>query len=192
MDSEAAGFSGSSEALAGDVRSVCHLVTSPVFSIFFALSRSSGLGAGCLSSKLRRLSGICLSTLVPDTPGSEETPIIFWRSYDTCSSMVASEALVPRASGSNDRRSGSAPSESRSAQTATFPSSSSWDIQAVPPCVETLQRFARSHGFSSRVAKQIGFARRSSSRVGYQANGPYIDTGVIQKVIRSLDLLFLR
>ena len=32
-----------------------------------------------------------------------------------------------------------------------------------------LQRFARSQGFSSHVAKQIAFARRPSSRAGYQA-----------------------
>ena len=35
--------------------------------------------------------------------------------------------------------------------------------------METLQRFARSQGFSSLVAKQIAFAHRSSSRAGYQA-----------------------
>ena len=56
-----------------------------------------------------------------------------------------------------------------SAQTASFPSSSSGNIQAVSSCVETLQRLARSQGFSSLVARQIAFARRPSSRAGYQA-----------------------
>ena len=46
-------------------------------SLFFALPRSECLGDGCFSSELGRLSGVCLSTLVPDTPGSEETPLIF-------------------------------------------------------------------------------------------------------------------
>ena len=72
------------------------------------------------------------------------------------------------ASGAGNRRSGPASSVSRSAQTASFPPSSSRDIQAVPSCVETLQRFARSQGYSSRVAKQISLARRPSSCAGYQ------------------------
>ena len=35
--------------------------------------------------------------------------------------------------------------------------------------METLQLFARDQGFSSKVAKQIGLARRPPSRAGYQA-----------------------
>ena len=35
--------------------------------------------------------------------------------------------------------------------------------------METIQRFARSQGFSSHVAKQPSLARRSSSLAGYQA-----------------------
>ena len=35
--------------------------------------------------------------------------------------------------------------------------------------METIQRFARSPGFSSHVAKQASLVRRSSSRSGYQA-----------------------
>ena len=35
--------------------------------------------------------------------------------------------------------------------------------------MERLQRFAKSQGFSSRVAKQVGLARRPSSRAGYQS-----------------------
>ena len=36
--------------------------------------------------------------------------------------------------------------------------------------METIQRFARSQGFSSHVAKQASLARHSSSCAGYQAN----------------------
>ena len=35
--------------------------------------------------------------------------------------------------------------------------------------METLQRFTKSQGFSSRVAKQVDFAHRPSSRAGYQS-----------------------
>ena len=62
--------------------------------IFFALPRSEGLGDGCLSSDLGRLSGVCISTLVPDTTGSEEALIVLWSTVDSRSSLVASEALI--------------------------------------------------------------------------------------------------
>ena len=169
VDSEAGSLLGSMETLAVDDRPVCHLVESPMFSIFFTLPRSECLGYGRSSSELGWLSGVCLSTLIPDSPGSEEAPLIFWGPYDSHCSIVASEALVPRASGAVGGWPSSAPSISQSAQTVPFPPSSSRDIQAVPSCVETHQRFARSQGFSSLVAKQVGLAHRPSSRAGYQA-----------------------
>ena len=42
-------------------------------------------------------------------------------------------------------------------------------VMAVISCVETIQRFARSQGFSSHVARPASLARRSSSCAGYQA-----------------------
>ena len=38
---------------------------------------------GCASSELGQVSGVCLSTLVNDTAGSEEAPIIFWGPHDS-------------------------------------------------------------------------------------------------------------
>ena len=35
--------------------------------------------------------------------------------------------------------------------------------------METIQRFAKSQGFSSHIAKQASLVRSSSSRAGYQA-----------------------
>ena len=42
------------------------------------------------------------------------------------------------------------------------------DPQAVSSCLATVQHFARAEGFSSRVATQVGLARRPSSRTNYQ------------------------
>ena len=102
MDIEAESFPGTSEMLAGDVRSVCHLIKSPMFSIFFMLPRSEGFGDGCISSDLGRLSGVCISTLVPDIVGFEEAPIILWSADDSRSSLGASKPLVSRAAGPGD------------------------------------------------------------------------------------------
>ena len=77
--------------------------------------------------------------------------------------------MVSGSSGAGGGRSNRSTSVPRSSQPTAVPLSSSRDGQAVPSCLETIQRFAQSQGFSSRVAKQLGFARRSSLRAVYQS-----------------------
>ena len=90
------------------------LLKSPMFSIFFALPRSEGFGDECFSSDLGRLSGVCLSTFVTDTAGSEEAPNILWSADDSRSSLLASKALVSRTTGPHDQWPCAASSASRS------------------------------------------------------------------------------
>ena len=156
------------QQVAGDGRPFCHLVESPLFTLFFALPRSIGDWYGCASSELGRVSGVCLSTLVNDTAGSEEAPLIFWGPHDSNCSILSPETIVSGPPGSSGGRSHQSAKVSRS-QPTTLSLSSSRDRQAVPSCLETIQRFARSQGFSSRVVKQLGFAHRSSSRAVYQS-----------------------
>ena len=158
MDSEVGGVSGVEQQVAGDDQTFCYL-ESLLFTLFFALPRSVGHQYGCASLELGWVSGVCLSSLVNDTAGSEEAQII-WGPHDSHCSILAPETVVSGPPGS---------SGGRSNQPTAFSLPSSWDRQAVPACLETIQRFARSHGFSSRVAKQLGFARRSSSRAVYQS-----------------------
>ena len=51
-------------------------------------------------------------------------------------------------------------------------STTSGSVKASSSCLETIQRFVKSCGFSSNVAKQTALAGRPSSRVGYQAKWP--------------------
>ena len=88
---------------------------------------------------------------------------------DHHSSLLSPETLVPGAAGSGSGLSCFSSAISRPFETAALPSSSSGSVRAVSSCMETIQRFARSQGFSSHVAKQSSLARRSSSRAGYQA-----------------------
>ena len=104
-----------------------------------------------------------------DTAGSVEALIIFWGSHDSRCSILASETVVSGPYGSGGRLSDSSSSVAGSSQAASLSLSSSRDPQAVTSCLETIKRFAKSKGFSSWVATQIGFARRSSSRAVYQA-----------------------
>ena len=124
---------------------------------------------GRSSSELGRVSGVCLSTLFNDTARSEEAPVILWGPHDSCCSLLAPETVVSGPSGTSGRRSNRSTSLPQSSQSTAVPLSSSRDRQAVSSCLETIQQFARSQGFFSRVAKQLGFARRSSSRAVYQS-----------------------
>ena len=83
--------------------------------------------------------------------------------------LIAPETLVSGPTGSCGGRSNQSSSFSRSSETTPFPLPSSGDSQAVPSCLETIERFSKVKGFSSHVAKHLGFARRSSSRAVYQA-----------------------
>ena len=74
-------------------------------------------------------------------------------------SSLASEAVVPRSSGSGSGRSGCSASVQGSSSTTPLPSVSSGGVQAVSSCLETIQRFARARGFSKRVAQQAALAR---------------------------------
>ena len=172
MDTEVGGVPRSSQEVAGDDRPVCHLVKSPLFTLFFALPRSEGSGDRCSSSELGRTSGVHLSTLVPDSTSSEETPLVLRSPHDSSGSGLASPAMVSRPARSGGGRSSSTSVVSRSSQTASLPLSSSRDPQAVSLCLATVQRFARAEGFSSRVASLIGFTWRASSRTNDHVKWP--------------------
>ena len=169
MDPESRGFSRSAEKVAGVYRSVRNLTKSPMLPIFFSIPRSERSGHECSAPELEWVAGVCLSSLVSHASSSEEAPVIIWSPADHHSSLLATETVVPGPSGSGGGRSGSSAAVSRPSTTATLPSSSSGSVRAVSSCVETIQRFARSQGFSAHVAKQSSLARRSSSRAGYQA-----------------------
>ena len=190
MDTEVGDVARSSQEVTGDDRPVCHLVKSPLFILFFTFPRSEGSGDRCSSSELGRTSGVRFSALVPDSASSVETPLVLRSPHDSSGSVLASMVMVYRPSGSAGGRSSSASVVSRSSQTASFPLSSSRDPQAVSPCLATTQWFARAEGFSSRVASQIGFAQRASSRTNYQVK--CTDNGVVQKDILFLVRLSLR
>ena len=169
MDTEAGGLSGSVQEVAGLNRPFCNITKSPMFDIFFTLPRSERSGNRCASSELEWVAGVCLSSLVSNSSSSEEAPVVLWGPADHHSSLLASEALVSRSSGSGCRRTGGSSSVQRSPAAAPLPSIPSRGVQAVASCLETIQRFARARGFSKHVVQQVSLARRPSSHAGYQA-----------------------
>ena len=191
VDSEAGGISGAAQEVAGFHRPVRHLSKSPLFSIFFSLPRSERSGNGCSSQELVCVAGVCLSTLVAHSCGSEEAPVVLWGPADHHSSLLASEAVVPRSSGSGGGWSSGSASVQRPPSPTPLPSLSSGGVQTVASCLETIQRFARARGFSKRVAQQVALAHHPSSRAGYQAKW-FIAGSVARKAIPFPGLLWLK
>ena len=144
---------------------------------FFSVPRSERAGHGCSAPELARVAGVCLSSLVSHSCGVEEAPVVLWSPDHHCS-VLASETLVSGASGSGGGRSDPSPIVSRPPG----------GVRAVSSCVETIQRCARSQGFSSHVARQSSLARRSSSCAGHQAKWAYTGSGAVRKDIPSLFL----
>ena len=77
--------------------------------------------------------------------------------------------MVSGASGVSGGRSSGSASGQGSVEPASCTSATSGSVKASSSCLETIQRFVRSCGFSRHVAKPTALARRPSSRVGYQA-----------------------
>ena len=89
--------------------------------------------------------------------------------------------LVSRSAGPSDHPTGSIASSTRPTQPPSLLSSSSRSPQASSSYLATLQRLTRATGFSSRVAAQVGLARRSSC-TNYQ-----LKWSVYQQWCRSVD-----
>ena len=157
------------QEVAGVSRPVCNVSKSQLFLIFFSLPQSQCYGDGCASSKLEWVAGVCFSSLVSHSGGFEEAPVVLWSSTDHRGSILASEAVVSGSSGSGGRRPGRSSTVQRPSASAPLPPVSSGSVQAVSSCLVTIKRFTRAGGFSRRVAQQVSFARRPSSRAGYQS-----------------------
>ena len=169
MDSKTVGLPSAPLAVASHDRPVCHISESPLYTIFFSLPRSQFHRDGCPSPTVGWVAGVCLSALCSNSGGFEEAPLVLWSHSDTRSSLLAPEAVVPGASGVSGGRSGGSASGSRPVEPAPCPSSASGSVKAGFSCLETIQQFVKSCGFSRHVAKQAALARRPSSRAGYQA-----------------------
>ena len=168
MDSPHVGLSGAPPTMAGNDRPVCYLSKSPLLHLFLALLRSSGDGDGRSPTVLGPPPGLHVPSLGYDSTGPPQAPIIIRSCADSDHPTLASEALVSGSAGTSDRPAGNVVSSSGSPQPTPLSSSLSRSAQASSSCLATLQRFARAAGFSSRVAAQVGLARRFSFRTNYQ------------------------
>ena len=169
MDVETACVPSTSETVAGVNRSFCNISQSLLHTIFFSLPRSQFDRDRCASPTVEWVAGVCLSSLCSDSSGAKEAPLVLWGAADDHSSLLASEAVVSGVSGVSGGRSSGSASGQGSVEPASLSSTTSGSVKASSSCMETIQRFVKSCGFSRHVAKQTALARKPSSRAGYQS-----------------------
>ena len=139
MDAQDRGIPRAPEEVANVNQPICHLTKSPMFTVFFTVSRSERVGYGCSSPELGWVAGICFSTLISDSGSPQEAPIVLWGPTDHHSSLLASEALVSGPSGLNSGRTVGSSSVQRPSSSTALPSSSSGSVRTVSSCLETIQ-----------------------------------------------------
>ena len=131
--------------------------------------RSTGGRDGCPSPALGRSPSIRLSSDRHHKESASQTEVIEELRVDSHSSVLASEGLVSRPSGTIIRRFHHAVRSKRSSKTAPLPPVPPKSAYASADCMATLKRFAIQAGFSPAVAGQLIFSRRLSTSLNYQA-----------------------
>ena len=138
-------------------------------SVLFASLRSAGSGDGCPSPVLGRSPSLHLSSDRHHKESASQTEVLEELRVDSHSSVLASEGLVPRSSGTIIRRSRHTVRSKRSSKTAPLPPILPKPAYASADCMATIKRFAIQAGFSPVVAGQLIFSRRLSTHLNYQA-----------------------
>ena len=169
MDPSSGGSRSPGPQMASGDRSVCNLPDREASSVFLTGLRSAGSGNGCSSPALGRSPSLCLSSDRHHKESSCQTEVLEELRVDSHRSVLASEGMVPRPSGTVIRRSHHTVRSKRSTKTAPLPPLPSKSAYASADCIATIKRFARQAGFSSAVAGQLIFCRRLSTHLNYQA-----------------------
>ena len=155
--------------MASSNRSLCNLPDSKASSVLLSSLRSAGSGDGCPSPILGRSPSLRLSSDRHHKESASQTEILEELRVDSHSSVLASEGLVPRSSGTIIRRSRHTVRSKRSSKTAPLPPVPPKSAYVSADCMATIKRFAIQAGFSPAVAGQLIFSRRLSTRLSYQA-----------------------
>ena len=168
VDPSPGGSRSAGPQVASDDRSLRNLLDSEASSLLLSSLRSAGGRDGCSSPALGRSPSLHLSSDRHHKESASQTEVIEELRVDSHSSVLASEGLVPRSSGTIIRRSHHTIRSKRSSKTAPLPPVPPKSAYASADCMATLKRFAIQAGFSPAVAGQLIFSRRLSTRLNYQ------------------------
>ena len=133
-------------------RSFCDRLDSEASGLLLSSLGSTGSGGGRPSPALGRSPSVRLSSDRHHKESSSQTEVIEELRVDSHSSVLASEGLVSRPSGTVIRRSHHTVRSKRSTKTAPLPPVPPKSAYASADCMATLKRFAIQAGFSPAVA----------------------------------------
>ena len=169
MDPSPGGSGSAGPQVASCDRSFCDRLDSEASGILLSSLGPTGSRDGRPSPTLGQPSSVRLSSDCHHKESSSQTEVIEELQVDSHSSVLASEGLVSRPSGTIIRRSHHTVRSKRSTKTAPLPPVPPKSTYASADCMATLKRFAIQAGFSPAVAGQLIFSRRLSTRLNYQA-----------------------
>ena len=169
VDPSPGGSGSAGPQVANCDRSFCDRLDSEASGVLFASLGPTGSRDGRSSPALGRSPSVRLSSDRHHKESSSQTEVIEELRVDSHSSVLASEGLVSRPSGTVIRRSHHTVRSKRSTKTAPLPPVPPKSTYASADCMATLKRFAIQAGFSPAVAGQLIFSRRLSTRLNYQA-----------------------
>ena len=169
MDPSPGGSGSAGPQVASCDRSFCDRLDSEASGLLLSSLGPTGSRDGRPSPTLGRPSSVRLSSDRHHKESSSQTEVIEELRVDSHSSVLASEGLVSRPSGTVIRRSHHTVRSKRSTKTAPLPPVPPKSTYASADCMATLKRFAIQAGFSPAVAGQLIFSRRLSTRLNYQA-----------------------
>ena len=155
--------------MASSDRSLRDFTDGKASSVLLVSLRSAGSGDGCPSPVLGGSPSLRLSSDRHHKETASQTEVLEELRVNSHSSVLASEGLVPRSSGTIIRRSRHTVRSKRSSKTAPLPPVPPKPAYASADCMATIKRFAIQAGFSPAVAGQLIFSRRLSMRLNYQA-----------------------
>ena len=169
MDSVSGGLPGSFPPLAGHYRPVRHLHEPPASSLFLPGGGSPSPAHRRHEPVLRRPPGLCLSSVRIHSECPCQDPPVSESGGHTRRPVLASEAVVPGHPGTSSGCPDPSTAPQVLAPATPFPSFSLEPPRSSHDWVSYSQRTVRHLGFSSAVAGQLAFCRRSSTRMNYQA-----------------------
>ena len=154
--------------VAGLNRFICDLSKSSLFDILLTIPGSPVSRHRRVSPVLEWSPGVLVPSGGHHSASPREAPGLQGDGAHPCGSALAPVPLVLRPAPALAGPSSNSAGPSRPPALASVSSSLPGSPSAQASCLETLQRFTRTAGFSSAVAEQSSLARRHSSRAVYQ------------------------
>ena len=170
VDSLPGGVSRTLPPLVGHHRPLRHIHEPPPAGLFLSGGGSPSPGHRRDEPVLGRPPGLCLPSVRLHSKCTSQGPSISESGGNTSGSLLASEAVVSGHPGTSCGYPGPSTAPAGLTPPASLPSFSSEPPRASHDWVSYCQRTARHLGFSSAVARQLAFCRRSSTRVNYQVH----------------------